>query len=109
MNNPASPSSAAVPLSGQRRGDERCDRFEKAWQAGERPRIEDYLADTSEPERSLLLRELLGLELAYRRLQGDTPLLEEYRQRFSDHDQVVEAVFREKALEPRGGAESSHE
>jgi hypothetical protein len=38
-----------------------CDRFELAWQASQRPRIEDYLDDTPEPERSILLRELVAL------------------------------------------------
>ena len=45
-----------------------CDRFEDAWRAGQRPRFEDYLGDMPEPGRSALLRELLLLELAYRRL-----------------------------------------
>lgn len=43
------------------------DRFDAVWQAAERggmpPRIEDYLADTTEPSRAALLRELLAVEL----------------------------------------------
>ena len=89
--------------------DERCDRFEKAWQAGERPCIEDFLADTPEPERSLLLRELLGLELAYRRDQGEALLPEEYHQRFPDDVGIIHAVFRGQASEARDEAESSSE
>jgi WD40 repeat protein/serine/threonine protein kinase len=50
-----------------------CDRFEDAWRAGQRPRFEDYLGDMPEPGRSALLRELLLLELAYRRLQATDP------------------------------------
>ena len=38
------------------------DRFERAWNAGQRPRIEDYLGDFVEPRRSLLLEELLRVE-----------------------------------------------
>jgi serine/threonine-protein kinase len=51
-----------------------CDRFEAAWQAAgsaSGPRIEEHLGDTPEPERSVLLRELLALELAYRRQRGE--------------------------------------
>jgi hypothetical protein len=105
MNNPASPSSVAVPLSGERRVNERCDRFEAAWKAGEQPRIEGYLADTPEPECSYLLRELLALELEYRRKIGETPTEQEYRQWFPDHAALVLAVFNEEVA---GGAASSH-
>ena len=38
-------------------------RFEAAWHAGEGPRIEAYLEGAEEPERSLLLRELMELEI----------------------------------------------
>jgi formylglycine-generating enzyme required for sulfatase activity/tetratricopeptide (TPR) repeat protein len=72
-----------------------CDRFEDAWQAGQRPQIEDYLSDTPEPLRSLLLRELLKLDLVYRRQSGETPVAADYVQRFPEHTGLVEAVFRE--------------
>jgi eukaryotic-like serine/threonine-protein kinase len=75
------------------RVDEACDRFEEDWKAGLRPRIEEYLEVTPEPERSLLLRELLVLEIAYRRRQGERPTPEEYRARSPEHvnpiDQIV--------------------
>ena len=75
------------------RMDEACDRFEEDWKAGLRPRIEEYLEVTPEPERSLLLRELLVLKIAYRRRQGERPTPEEYRARFPEHvnqiDQIV--------------------
>ena len=38
-----------------------CNRFEAACKAGQRPRIEHYLGQTPEPERLVLLRELLAL------------------------------------------------
>src|SRR5262249_27930125 len=47
-----------------------------------------------EAERPALLRELLSLELWYRRQNGERPLREEYRQRFPVHAQLVEAVFK---------------
>src|SRR5262249_41760230 len=69
-----------------------------AWQtaargAGPRPRIEDYLGDSSEPERSLLLRELLLLELAYRRRGGERLLPAEYQARFPEHAGLIPSVF----------------
>jgi hypothetical protein len=47
--------------------DQICDAFEEAWKQGQRPRIEEYLGTTQEPERSQLLRELLQVEVDYRR------------------------------------------
>src|SRR5437868_5578 len=66
--------------------DQVCDRFESAWKnAGADdppPRIEAFLADTSEPERSMLVQQLLLLEIEYRRLRGETPAPDEYGSRF---------------------------
>src|SRR5262249_8822380 len=62
--------------------DQVCDRFETAWKAGPRPRIEDYLTHTPEPGQALLLRELVALEIAYRRRSGEQPRAEEYHARF---------------------------
>ncbi|WP_152049730.1 serine/threonine-protein kinase [Tautonia marina] len=66
--------------------DERCDRFEAAWMRGDRPRIEDYLTDVPESDRSGLIRELLAVELAYRRRFGESPTSEDYLSRFLDGD-----------------------
>jgi hypothetical protein len=59
--------------------DQVCDRFETAWKAGPRPRIEDYLTHTPEPGQALLLRELVALEIAYRRRSGEQPRGEQAR------------------------------
>jgi hypothetical protein len=63
----------SVSLSVQQRVDEVCVRFEDAWRAGQRPRIEDFLGEVSEPEHSFLLRQLLKMELDYRHLGGNGP------------------------------------
>ena len=62
--------------------DQACDRFEAAWQAGERPSLEAYLGDTAEPERSFLLRGLVELDIEYRRQRGEQPTPHEYHERF---------------------------
>jgi serine/threonine protein kinase len=72
--------------------EEVCDRFEAAWRTGGLPRIEDYLCETPEPERSALLGELLVLELAYRRRHGDRPTSEGYRRRFPEHGELIRSV-----------------
>jgi serine/threonine protein kinase len=89
-----------------------CDRFEGAWQAGQRPRIEDYLGAFPESERPALLRELLKLELAYCRRQRETLVLGDYRQRFPGQAELVADVFRVEGLwtGPEAGAGNpSHE
>ena len=70
-----------------------CDRFEAAWKAGLRPRIEDYLGEAADPERAALWHELMVLELAYRRLQGERPTPEEYWRRFPSLVHLVGKVL----------------
>jgi hypothetical protein len=60
-----------LALTEARQIDAACDCFKLAWQAGQRPRIEDSLAHCPEPERSALLRELIALHMAYRRQAGE--------------------------------------
>jgi len=63
-----------------------CDRFEAAWRAvragGGRPCLEDFLAETSEPEHESLLEELVQVEIDYRRELGERPSSHDYCQRF---------------------------
>jgi WD40 repeat protein len=82
MSAAASPNDGSRTLSEAQRLQAVCDRFERAWQAGLRPQLEDYLGDTPELERSALVRELIALEIAYRRKAGEQPQPDEYRARF---------------------------
>jgi outer membrane protein assembly factor BamB len=98
MNKRSSPSSSPVPLSQAQRVNAVCDRFERAWQAGPRPLIEDFLGVTSEPERSALLRELVALDIAYRRKAGEQPQPDEYRARFPGLT-LSDELFSESAVQ----------
>ncbi len=69
------------------------DRFERAWKAGPRPKIEDYLAETDESRRPGLLEELLRVERELLEQAGDKPDVEDYRRRFPDSVALVEAIF----------------
>jgi tetratricopeptide (TPR) repeat protein len=82
MSDVSSRRESPLPLSLARRINEVCNRFELAWQAGPRPHLEDFVGNTPEPERSALLRELIALDLDYRRQAGEKPTAEEYRERF---------------------------
>jgi serine/threonine-protein kinase len=74
--------------------DEAGDRFEFDWKrGGDRPRIEDFLAQEAGPRRSLLLQELLRVERELRKSAGELPGPQEYRQRFPDDRAAVDAVF----------------
>jgi serine/threonine protein kinase len=83
----------SLPLSVQQRVDEACDRFEAAWRAGPRPRLEDYLAGATEPERAEFLRKLLELEIELRLEGRERPAREEYAARFPGHSEMIQAVF----------------
>jgi serine/threonine protein kinase len=77
------------------RVDQASDSFEDAWAAGQRPPIEAYLTDVPEPERSVLLHELLVLECDYRRRAGETPTPAEYLRRFPEHPSLIKTAFGE--------------
>jgi WD40 repeat protein len=81
------------PVSTIRALERVCDQFEAAWQSGQRPSIEDHLTEADEPDRPTLLRELLAVELVYRRLAGEQPTPEEYRIRFPADPEGVVTVF----------------
>jgi serine/threonine-protein kinase len=78
--------------------DQICDRFEDAWMAGQRPRMEGFLAEAAEAERPALLGELLRLEWHYRRQTGDSFAEEEYLQRFPEDAELIRAGFRKEAV-----------
>jgi hypothetical protein len=72
-----------------------CARFEDAWRAGRRPRLEEFLAGVQGPERRELLRELLRLEREYRQDLGETPAAHEYEGRFPEDVSLIRAVLAE--------------
>ena len=79
-----------------------CDRFEAQWRSGQRPRIEEFIAPNPSISRPALLRELLALELELARREGGATTADEYRARFPDCTDVVEAVFAGAASRPAG-------
>ena len=60
-----------------------CNRFEEAWLAGRRPRIEDYLGyGPEERERDALLKGLIDLDVFFRRRQREIVDASDYQKRF---------------------------
>jgi serine/threonine-protein kinase len=91
MNQVALPSLSSLPVEEALRVERLCTQFEAAWQ--QRPRIEDYRPEVPEAVWPVLLRELLPVELAYRRQPGEQPTLEEYRARLSPLDSASDSIL----------------
>jgi serine/threonine protein kinase len=70
-----------------------CDRFEAAWNSGQRRRIEDDIAVADETIRERLFRELLALELELVHRDGGAGDRELYIARFPDRADAVGLVF----------------
>jgi WD40 repeat protein/tRNA A-37 threonylcarbamoyl transferase component Bud32 len=92
-----------------RRIDEACDRLEAAWRAGDRPRIEDFLGDTTDASRAELLRHLLVVELDIRGGRGESPDTSEYRGRFPGHQGLIDSVIAEYQQKTEAVRESDPE
>jgi tetratricopeptide (TPR) repeat protein/tRNA A-37 threonylcarbamoyl transferase component Bud32 len=75
-----------LPPDRARAVDRVCGRFEAAWQGGSRPSLEAFLADAPAELSAVLLRELVLLDLQYRRRAGDQPGAQDYRERFPHLD-----------------------
>ena len=69
--------------------------FEADWQHHRRPSIDSYLSHAAGLERSALFRELLTLELDYRRSHSESPSLAEYTEQYAEFAPLVELVFAE--------------
>jgi WD40 repeat protein/serine/threonine protein kinase/tetratricopeptide (TPR) repeat protein len=80
------PDDATLSADQARRVDQVCDHFEATWKAAaataERPQIEEALQAVAEQDRATVLRELILLDLFYRRQHGETPQPGDYQQRF---------------------------
>jgi serine/threonine-protein kinase len=81
-----------LPPSLSDRVDEACDRLEAAYLAGGRPRIEDYLPQAAGLERAAFFRELIQIDLAYRRGRGEVPRARDYLDRFPGCDSLIVAA-----------------
>lgn len=73
--------------------DETADCFEHQLYTQGRPQIESFLGSFNEPERSVLLRELLFLELETYLLRETVADHQMYLQRFPNHGLVVNEAF----------------
>jgi tRNA A-37 threonylcarbamoyl transferase component Bud32 len=94
MSAPAGPD-GSLALSTEERIDVVCRRFEAAWKAGKRPRLEDYLGEGEGREQQVLLRELLRLDVEYRSYAGEAPVAQDYLGRLAEHADLVRQLFQQ--------------
>jgi serine/threonine protein kinase len=72
--------------------DERCDAFEAAWRNGDRPKVDDFIGSEDGPYRNKLFRELLLVDVEWRRSLGERPTPEYYLRMFPEFaSQIDEA------------------
>jgi serine/threonine-protein kinase len=88
--------------------DNTCDRFEAEWKVGRRPRIKDHLSDAAETERATWLRELLALELDWRRRRGERPTPREYLNEFPEDQATIDAAFADASTSCRDRSGMGH-
>ena len=94
MNDGKEPSArSTASFSRAARIDGLCDRFEAVWQAGGRPSIHEFLDDVPDLDRTVLLRELLLVDLACRRCQGERPDPADYIDQFPGQTELVVEAF----------------
>jgi predicted Ser/Thr protein kinase len=86
-------SAGALPPSQVLELERACDRFEAEWRAGRRPRVEDFLGGIPEPGCSKLVRDLLMLDMTYRRLAGERPAPQDYVGGLAAHHELIDSVF----------------
>jgi serine/threonine protein kinase/formylglycine-generating enzyme required for sulfatase activity len=89
--------SESLPLATRIELDGVCDAFAKAWEAGGRPRIEDYLGARAEPERTILFLMLLDREIALRMKGGQEPQLGDYVERLPFYGELIRTVFESRS------------
>ena len=79
-----------LPIAALERIDDACAEFERKLQSDEPPSFESALTVATNPqERDVLLTELIVLDIDYRRRRGESPIKQEYLDRFPDCSQAI--------------------
>ncbi len=97
------PKLGGVQMGSAGRIDEICRQFEAAWQQGSKPNLENYLEGLTGPIRETVFRDLLSLEVSYRRRAGEHPTDSEYQTRFPQYSDTVKGVFSKVGTERPSG------
>ena len=94
-----------IDLTVSRKIDLICNEFEGDLCDGKQPRLRDALSQVETPERSLLFRELLAIEVEWR-LSNNGPSIDDYLVDFPDQRETVEEVFEKVVQEATNDTEN---
>ena len=89
-----------IPFDDLLRINQICDAFESAWVAGRRPAISDYLPRAAEALQGKLVRDLIDIELFYRRRQGESPQVDAFLEQFPEVGAAWLKEIAERGPEP---------
>lgn len=89
----------AVSVETLQRVDECCEQFERRWQESKPESIEPLLSGWHGLERRALLRELLAIDLEYRRGRGEAVSPEALKSRFAGDEDIVDLVLSETPID----------
>ena len=70
-----------------------CEQFEQSWLDGKPADIEECLDSFCQSDWTEGLKELIQIELEFRRKRGESPEADEYLQRFPDHADVIRSIL----------------
>lgn len=90
-------------LSEQQQIDALAERFEQEWIEGRRGDLGRFVRISPPGLRVPLFRELLMIELVYRRRRKEAPTLEEYARKFPQHAAIVASIFEPERQQRRQG------
>jgi len=69
-----------------------CDQFEQSWTSGKAPRIKNFIEDLDALSVAALLRELLPLDISYRRMHNVCLEPSFYVSEFPNHAELVKEI-----------------
>jgi eukaryotic-like serine/threonine-protein kinase len=92
--------SAQPSVAGLRQIDAACDRFEAAWREGTAPDLASYIETAPVELRLFLFRDLLRLDMEFRRERGEQPDALSYASRFPQFQEELAAAFESRAHDP---------
>jgi serine/threonine-protein kinase len=84
-----------------------CDAFERQWQAGQRPDIRPLLGDLDPRLRAPLVRELILIDLEYRRFLGEELTTFDYLRYLPEDQKPILEAFRSFGLIESGQADGA--
>ena len=92
----AQPTLASLDAAARQRVTQKCREFRDQVESGQQTDLPSFLRDSSGDEQSVLLRELLQIELDWQSGQGLVPNPDSYSELPADLQTVVESVFAER-------------